>query len=178
MARMVRMLQCGLWKSVLRTFEDGLLLNDDKINRSSSLRVGDNDISPVTCARNLGVWFDEIMSMSTHITKACSSAFFHLHKIRRIEKYLSVDSLHTIVHALITSRLDYCNSLMYGLPNVQISKLQRVQNAAARLIMDVPKFSHKNSSLRTSLASYHLPYQVQDSYSNFQINLWTGAIQS
>ena len=68
--------------------------------------------------------------------------FFHLHNIRRIKKYLSQDSLRTIVHVFITSPLDYCNSLMYGLPNVQSSKLQRVQNAAARLIMDIPKYSH------------------------------------
>ena len=70
------------------------------------------------------------------------SAFFHLHNIRRITKYLSVDSLRTIVYTFITSQLDYCNSLMYGLPNVQISKLSRVQNAAARLIMGIPKYSH------------------------------------
>ena len=42
----------------------------------------------------------------------------------------------------MSSRLDYCNSLLYGLPQVQIEKLQRVQNAAARLIFKEPKFSH------------------------------------
>lgn len=83
----------------------------NKTDLSSSLRLGDNDIRPVTCVRNLGVWFHEKMSMSTHITKACSSAFFHLHNIRRIKKSLSVDSLRTIVHVLTTSRLDYCNQL-------------------------------------------------------------------
>ena len=62
--------------------------------------------------------------------------------IRRIKKYLSRDSLLTLVHAFITSRLDYCNALLYGLPKEQIAKLQRVQNAAARLIMDVGKYSH------------------------------------
>ena len=55
---------------------DRLLLNDDKtkLDRSSCLRVGDNDIRSVACARNLGVWFEEKMSMSTHINKASSSA--------------------------------------------------------------------------------------------------------
>ena len=72
----------------------------------------------------------------------CKTAFYHLHNIRRIKKYLSRDSLLHLVHAFITSRLDYCNALLYGLPKEQIVKLQRVQNAAARVIMDVGKYSH------------------------------------
>ena len=113
----------------------------NKSDHSSCLRVGDNDTRPVGCARNLGVWFNEKMSMS-HIAKACSSVFFHLHNIRSPKKYLSVDSLQTIEHALITTQLDY-----YNRPNVQISKLQHVQNAIARLIimsiiiMDIPNIS-------------------------------------
>ena len=87
------------------------------------------------------------MSMSNHITKTCGSAFFHLHNIRRINKYLSRESLCTLVHAFITFRLDYCNSLMYGLPSIQIAKLQRVQNTAARLIMDVSKYSYITPAL-------------------------------
>ena len=61
--------------------------------------------------------------------------------IRRIKNYLSRENLLTLVHAFITSRLDNCNSLLYGVPKDQISKLQRVQNAAARLVMDVGKLS-------------------------------------
>jgi hypothetical protein len=69
---------------------------------------------------------------SYHKIKVCKACFFHLHNIRRIKKYLSRDNLLILVHAFITSRLDYCNSLFYGLPGKRISKLQRVQNAAAR----------------------------------------------
>ena len=65
--------------------------------------------------------------MTDHINKACNAAFYHLRNLRRIKKYLSRDSLITLVHAFITSRLDYCNGLLFGLPNVQIAKLQRVQ---------------------------------------------------
>ena len=140
---------------------DRLLLNDDKtevlligtrhqlnkIDLNCNLRVGNNNISPVTSARNLGVWLDDKMSMSNHLTKTCGSAFFHLHNIRRIKKYLSRESLCTLVHAFITSRLDYCNSLMYGLHSIQIAKLQRVQNTAARLIMDVSKYSYITPAL-------------------------------
>ena len=65
--------------------------------------------------------------------------------IRRIKKYLSRDSLPPLVHEFVTSRLDYCNALLYGLPKEQ--KLQRVQNAAARLIMDIGKYSHITPAL-------------------------------
>ena len=77
----------------------------------------------------------------------CKSAFYHLHNIRRIKNYLSRDNLLTLVPAFITSRLDYCNSLLYGVPKDQISKLQCVQNATARLVMDIGKYSHITPAL-------------------------------
>ena len=85
--------------------------------------------------------------MSTHVTKICNAPFYDLHNIRRIKKYLSRDSLLTLIHAFITSRLDYCNGLLYGLPNSQIVKLQRVQNAAARLVLSLRKYSHISPAL-------------------------------
>ena len=73
--------------------------------------------------------------METQINKVCSSGFYDLRKLRRIRRYLLQDCLVTLMHAFVTSRLDYCNSLMYGLPQCQISKLQRVQNAAAPIAL-------------------------------------------
>ena len=67
--------------------------------------------------------------------------------MRSIKKYLSRDSVITLVHAFITSRLDYCNGLLFGLPNVRVAKLQRVQNAAVRLILGIGKFSHITPAL-------------------------------
>ncbi|CAH3037771.1 unnamed protein product, partial [Porites lobata] len=61
--------------------------------------------------------------MSTHISKLCGVAFYHLHNIKRIRKYLSRESTEMLVHAFITSLVDYCNSLLYGLPNYQLNKL-------------------------------------------------------
>ena len=91
---------------------------------------------------------DSMLSMETHMNKVCSSGFYYLHNLRRLRRYLSQDCLVTLIHAFVTSRLDYCNSLMYGLPQCQISKLQRVQNAAARIALDLSKFCHIIPALR------------------------------
>ena len=82
------------------------------------------------------------MNLVPHINNTCRQAFFHLHNIRRIRKYLSVDMTKTLVHAYIMGRVDYCNSLFYGLPTKSINKLQRVQNAAARLVTGTSRYSH------------------------------------
>ena len=112
------------------------------------LRVEAMYIEPVNCLRNLGAWFDSMFSMETHINKVWSSGFYYLPNLRRIRRYLSQDCLVTLIHAFVTSRLDYCNSLMHGLPQCQISKLQRVQNAAARIALDLCKFCHITPALR------------------------------
>ena len=134
---------------------DKLMLNDDKteflvIGTSkqlskvsvSSIRVGDVDVVPVYSAKNLGSWFDSHMDMATHITKTCGSAFFYLYNIRHIRKYLTSKCTEKLIHAFITSRLDYCNSLLYGVPDHHVQKLQRVMNASARLIFCAPKHCH------------------------------------
>ena len=64
-------------------------------------RVGSTDVCPVTVARNLGSWFDEHLTMSTHISKLCGVAFYHLHNIKRIRKYLSRESTEMLVHNII-----------------------------------------------------------------------------
>ena len=68
--------------------------------------------------------------MVTNINKICSASYFYLHNIRRIRKFLSIECTKLIVHALVTRRIDYCNSLLYGLPQTQLSKLQCVKNTA------------------------------------------------
>ena len=71
-----------------------------------------------------------------------TKTFFHLHNIRRITNYLSTESAEKLIHAFITSRLDYCNSLLYGLPYCALTILQRVQNAAARVLYLTQQFCH------------------------------------
>ena len=81
-------------------------------------------IKPSKEVKNLGVWLDPSLTMNTHINKTCSIAFYNLYNLRRIQKYLSQDSLEILIHTLIYSRIDYCNSLYLGLPDYQIQKIQ------------------------------------------------------
>ena len=78
----------------------------------SSIRVGDVDVIPVHPTKNLGSLFDSHMDMATHTTKTCASAFFYLYNIRHIRKYLTSECTEKLIHAFITSRVDYCNSLL------------------------------------------------------------------
>ena len=71
-----------------------------------------------------------------------------IYNLRRIRKYFDQDSMKSVVHACITSKSDYCNSVLYGLPDSQIVKLQRVQNTCARLICNLPKFAHVTPLIR------------------------------
>jgi hypothetical protein len=65
-----------------------------------------------------------------------------LHNILRIRKFLSEDAAKTIIHSLVTSKLDYCNSILYGQPKYAIGRLQYVQNCAARIIYQCKKYEH------------------------------------
>ena len=71
--------------------------------------------------RGCGVLFDESLSIGPQVTAICKSAFCHLRRISLIRKYLNVDAAQLLAHALFTSKLDYCNSLLYGLPNYLIN---------------------------------------------------------
>jgi len=73
-------------------------------------------------------------TMFSHINHICRTASLAIRNIGRIRKYIDNSSAERLVHAFVSSKLDYCNSVLYGLPAKQLSKLQRIQNSAARLV--------------------------------------------
>ena len=117
-----------------------------KFARSSStvdsLMIGSDCVHTVSSARNLGVTLDNHLSMASHVNNICRAANFALRKIGQIRKYLDPATAEKLVHAFITSRLDCCNSVLYGLPEREIAKLQQVQNTAARMVALVKKYDH------------------------------------
>ena len=92
--------------------------------------------------KNLGVVFDRHLSNQEQIRQVCQSSFLHLRNFWKIRKFLTIEATQVLVHAFITSRIDYCNSLLFGSPKHLIKKLQCVQNSAARLISLTRKFDH------------------------------------
>ena len=104
--------------------------------------VGDTSIDYIDELRNLGVIFDNHMTMDQHIKHVCQSALSSIRYIGLIRKYLNRDSCSKLVHAFVTSKLDYCNSILYGLPGCKLDRLQRVLNTAARLVTRTRKYEH------------------------------------
>ena len=88
---------------------------------------------------------DKQLNMNDQITSVSKSVNYHLRNIGRIRKYVDKETCHTIVRTLITSRLDYCNSLDNGTFGKNVDRLQKLQNKAARTIYCEPKHTHTSS---------------------------------
>ncbi|KAL2086981.1 hypothetical protein ACEWY4_018040 [Coilia grayii] len=99
-------------------------------------------IAPNKVAKNLGVVIDDRLSFSDHIASVARSCRYALYNIRKIRLYLTQYATQLLVQAMVISCLDYCNALLVGLPACAIKPLQRVQNAAARLVFNQPKRLH------------------------------------
>ena len=108
----------------------------------SHLRVGTAIIEPVNEVRDLGITLESTLTLRTHINNICRSGSLSLHEPSKIRKFLSQKDTERVVHGFISAKLDYCNGLFYGLPSSEIQKLQRLQNAAARLITRTKKSDH------------------------------------
>lgn len=107
-----------------------------------NITIGSSTIPPSASCRNLGVMFDKNACMDDQITSLCRSAHFHLRNIRAIRNLLTDSAAAQLVHALVTARIDYCNSLLYGIPDYKLTKLQRVHNIACRIVCNIRKFDH------------------------------------
>lgn len=124
---------------------EGILIGTPHQLRSSPLTVysfSGHDIPLTSSIINLGVRFDPHLSFNTHIQYICKNEFFHLRNISKLRPFLSLSDAEKLVHALVSSRLDYCNALLIGIPGSSIQRLQYIQNCAARVLMRVRKTEH------------------------------------
>ena len=87
--------------------------------------------NPAKSARNRGVIFDNDFTFLSHISVVCNSCFYHMPDLRRIRRQIDLNSAKLLATALVSSRLDYCNSRLYGIADINLTRLQHVQNHSA-----------------------------------------------
>ena len=120
-----------------------------KVYPQITFKINENILTTSSKARNLGVIFDDKMTFNDHVDSLCKSLYCEVHRINLVRKFLTTDVTRKLMVSLVLSKLDYCNSLLSGLPQYQIQKLQRVQNWAARIIFRCKKSDHVTPLLRT-----------------------------
>ena len=104
--------------------------------------------SPTQKVRNLGVIFDSEFSLSKQISNITRSCYYNIRDLSRIRKFVSRSVATTLANALVSSRLDYCNSLFSGLNGKQCRRLQSIQNTLCRIVARLPRRSHVTSTLK------------------------------
>ena len=126
-------------------------------------------ITPAASVLNPGVTFDENLSFKQHISKTRRFCFYHIRDFRRIRRFISLSVAKTIATALVSSSLDYCNSLLYNTANKDMATLQRVQNCLARVVTRSLRFSRSVPLLKSLHCS--LSHYFQDFYNSLSSTL-------
>ncbi|KAI0227675.1 hypothetical protein LSAT2_021832 [Lamellibrachia satsuma] len=111
-------------------------------HNTTVIKIGDCDITPCPTARNIGAVFDSEMSMVSHVNYICRIAYYHLRNIASIRSCLTQKDVVRVMYSFVISSINYANCLLHGIPDCLINKLQRVQNAAARLVVRCHRWSH------------------------------------
>ena len=149
-----------------------LKLNDEKTESiiinpknyslcNSNLTIGDEQIVFNNAAKNLGVFIDEDLSMKYQITNLSRAIYLEIRKLKQISKFVNENCLKTLAASFILSRLDYCNALYKNLPKYQIQKLQKLQNFAAKVVLNKSIYDHVTPCL---LELHWLPVSFRIDY--------------
>ena len=170
---------CGKMSACLDDVNDWMKIKQLKLNQNKTeimlvgspnfvqncdvehINVNGVDIKMTNNMRSLGVKFDRTLSMDGFISDTCRKSFYMIRTIRKIRPFITNRACQTLVHAHITSRLDYCNSLLTGSSQEKRKRLQRVQNAAARLMGNTNMYDHITPILKDL---HWLPVQARVHY--------------
>ena len=113
-----------------------------------SLDLDETSVPSSKSCRNLGAIFDSRMTFEKFISHKCRTASYALYRIGKIRNYLDKPTTEKLIHAFVLCHIDFCNSLIFGLPQRQIKKLQTIQNSAARLVTQTRKYESITPVLR------------------------------
>jgi len=114
----------------------------NKIDSPLTIQIGEETVTASASVRNIGAHLNSNMDMSAHIKSVCHSCYCHLRNLSRMRPFLSDEAAATIVHAFISSKLDFMNSLLYKVPECHLRRLQLIQNTAARIVTRTKRIQH------------------------------------
>ena len=130
-------------------------------NLPTSITIGNAQIPFKQSVKNLCFTLDCHLTMNAHVSNIARTCYFELRRLASIRRFLTSTATATLVSAFVLSRIDYCNSLLFGSTHDVTSHLQRIQNYAARVILRLPM----SSSITIHLISLHwLPVKVRSTY--------------
>ena len=109
-----------------------------KLDRPQSLFIGGDSIAVKDKLKILGFHLDPLLLMDDHVKETVRACNYHIWALRHVRKSLTLEATRTIVHGLVTARLDYCNALLLGTTKSNIAKLQHVQCDLARVVLQAP----------------------------------------
>jgi len=109
------------------------------------------DIQFLKTVMDLGVTIDQELNMTAHVGCISRSGFYQLRQLRQVRRSLSEKAAHTLVHAFVVTRIDYCNAVLHGITKREMDRVQRILNAAARLLLAIPRQSHISAAIRDNL---------------------------
>ena len=112
------------------------------VNLSGCLNITGSLIPFSHSTKLLGTHLDDSLSFNLHVSKTVSSSHIILKNVRSIRKFLTPDAAATLIHSIITSKLDQCNSLLFNISSANLAKLQRIQNFALRTVLNLHPRSH------------------------------------
>jgi len=128
----------------------GSAINLRKISCDEKLiKIGPDTISPSAVVHDLGFFFDYELNMKSHISRNTHACFYHLRCLRAARRQLGREVTARLVLAFVLSRLDYCSALLAELPASTLAPLQRVMNAAVRLVCDLSSIDHVTPALQS-----------------------------
>ena len=125
----------GSQQTLLKCITNSININGHEVNRSGTIKY-------------LGAWLDQELKMKQHIVNKCRTAMLNIQRIKHLRPLLTENITQALVLGLVILHIDYCNSLFVGLPETDISKLQRIQNVGAKLVLNKPRSYSATETLR------------------------------
>ena len=119
-----------------------------KLDPYLPVKIFGNFMHPAVVVKNLGVWFDANFSFANHVRNICKTCFIQIRDLRRVRKHLTDEAAILAANALVSSRLDYCNSLFRSLSSLNMHKLQCIQNTLARIVTNCNKYTRASPILK------------------------------